>query len=131
MSIFDKMFKKNAFDEKMDDAFDNIVQNNPVMRKAKATINEAANEITYSLERELNGENRQRHGKKSFLNGNEEAMMQEWDSMIDQIIDKELGAFKVCPSCGETAPAELERCPKCGAQLPEKPLSKEDIMGLE
>ena len=110
MSIFDKMFKKGAFDEKMDEVFDDIVENNPLMKKAKATIAEAEDEITSSLEKELYGKT----GVVSVSKDNKEEMMREWDSMIDQIIDKELGAYKVCPSCGEAVSSKLENCPKCG-----------------
>ena len=43
----------------------------------------------------------------------------EWDAMFDQIIDKDLGMYKICPECGEAAPSDLEECPNCGARLPE------------
>jgi predicted RNA-binding Zn-ribbon protein involved in translation (DUF1610 family) len=109
------MFKKGAFDEKMDEVFDDIVENNPLMKKAKATIAEAEDEITSSLEKELYGKT----GVVSVSKDNKEEMMREWDSMIDQIIDKELGAYKVCPSCGEAVSSKLENCPKCGTKLPE------------
>ena len=117
MSIFDKMFKKNAFDEKMDQAYEDFVENNPVMKKARATIDEAANEITHSLEKELYGEKKEPSKKQSMLKGDADTIMQKWDSMIDHIVEKEFSAYKVCPSCGEAAPAELDRCPHCGTQL--------------
>lgn len=115
MSLFDKMFKKNKFDEKLDEAFDSFLENNPTMKKAKATISEVEEGITHSLEEQLYG----KASDEPFVKESDEAMMRNWDSMIDQIIDKELGAYKICPDCGNAASAELDHCPKCGAQLPE------------
>lgn len=123
MSLFDKMFKKSKFedalDQKMDDAFDFIVENNPVTKKTKAVMNESKGQITHALERELyrtTGEHPQRHLRPDE---DDETLMQGWDSMFDQILDHELGSIKICPACGEAAPAELDRCPHCGAQLPQ------------
>ena len=49
MSLFDKMFKRNKFDDAMDKAFDDFVENNPISRKARATIQEAADNITNTV----------------------------------------------------------------------------------
>lgn len=115
----DEMFKKNAFDQKMDDAYESFAENNPVTRKAKTMIDDNANKITHSLEWELHGENPNPSEKRSFVDGDGEAMMEQWDSMIDQLFEKELDAYKVCPNCLEAVSAELECCPHCGTQLPD------------
>ena len=115
MGLFDKLFKKNAFDRKMDEAFDSFVENNPITRKTKETIAGAQEEITRSLEEELYGEARQ----GSVNDESEDDMMRRWGTMIDQLIDKELNAYKVCPNCCEAVPAEKENCPYCGTKLPE------------
>lgn len=114
MSIFDKLFPKTDFERKMDDAFDHFVENNPVMKKAKAQIAQGEEELTHSLERELYGEG----GEKPYVKKSDEEMLRGWDEMIDGIIDKQLSAYKICPDCGEAAPADLDHCPKCGAALP-------------
>ena len=117
MSLFDKMFKKNALDEAMDNAYENFKENNPVTRKAKATIEQAGEEITKSLEKELYGE-AQDHpdGMPSPLE-DFDSLSAGWDNMIDQIIEKELGKYKICPNCSEAFPSELETCPHCNTSL--------------
>ena len=115
MGLFDKMFKKNAFDEKLDDAYNDFVENNPVFKRARTIISDAEEGIQHSLEKELYGESEER----PFVKENDETMMRNWDSMIDQIIDKKLSAYKICPSCGEAASAEMKFCPNCGTQLPD------------
>ncbi len=115
MSIFDKMFKKNAFDKKMDETYENFVNNNPAMKAVRGIIDEAEDGITNGLEEELYGKT----GVRPVPKEDKEAMMREWDSMIDQIMEKELRSYKICPSCFEAAPADLDYCPECGAKLPE------------
>ena len=107
MGLFDEMFKKNEFDKKMDDVYNDFVENNPVTKKAKATIEEAKAGITHALEEELYGTS----DEGPVAEGDDEALMQKWDAMIDQIVDKELSRYKICPSCGEAAPAEMNFCP--------------------
>ena len=93
MSLFDKMFKKNALDEAMENAYENIKENNPVTKKAKATIEDAAKGITKSLEKELYGKEQEHpEGQPSPLE-DFDSLSAEWDEMIDQIIDRELGQF--------------------------------------
>lgn len=117
--MFDKMFKKNAFDQKLDDTFEKLVENNPVMRKARATIDEGENNITRSLERELYGDGAEISKNHPILDGDNEDIMQNWSSMMDQIFEKKLDAYKICPSCAEAVSAELDHCPHCGTRLPE------------
>ena len=119
MSFFDKMFKKNALDEAMEDAFENFKENNPVTKKAKKTIEDAGKGITKNLEKQLYGEV-QNHpeGQPSVLEDFDE-LSAGWDKMIDQIIDKELGKFKVCPKCAKAVPSELDTCPHCNSPLPD------------
>lgn len=115
MSFLDKLFKKNSFDKKLDDAYEDFLENNPVTKKVKATISQAQEEITGSLEEELYGKT----GEGPSRNVSEEEMMRGWDTMIDQIIDKELSAYKICPYCGEAVSSELDTCPYCETELPE------------
>lgn len=119
MSIFDKMFKKNALDRKMDDAFDMIAENNPVMKRAKAAIEDGKDQITRSLEREVIRATGERPENHPDPRGDDDALMKEWDAMFDQIFEGKLDSVKICPSCGEAASAKLNRCPRCGAPLPE------------
>ena len=49
MSLFDKLFdnkKTNKVDAAMEGAFQNFIENNPIMKKARATIEEAGDNIT-------------------------------------------------------------------------------------
>ena len=119
MSIFDKMFKKNKLDEAMDKAFEDFAENNPITRKAKQTIEDAGIGITKNLEKKLYGEV-QKHpeGHPSVLEDFDSASA-NWDNMIDQLIEKEFGKYKVCPNCNETVPSELETCPHCNTPLPD------------
>lgn len=119
MSIFDKMFKPNKFDEAMDNAFQEFVDNNPVSKRAKAKINEAADSITRTLETELYGEAKDHPDGQPSVMDDFESVSSEWDSMIDQIIDRELGQFKICPKCKESVSSELTVCPHCHTPLPE------------
>ena len=119
MSIFDKMFKKNKLDEAMDKAFEDFAENNPVKRKAKATINEAGVKITHTLERELYGESKDHSDDHRTVLEDFDSLSADWDSMIDQLAERELGKYKVCPNCGEPAPAALETCPHCNTPLPD------------
>jgi len=119
MSIFDKMFKKNKLDEAMDRAFEDFAENNPVTRKAKATINEAGVKITHTLERELYGESKDHSDDHRTVLEDFDSVSANWDNMIDQLIEKEFGKYKVCPNCNETVPSELETCPHCNTPLPD------------
>jgi len=119
MSIFDKISKKNKLDEAMDKAFEDFAENNPITRKAKQTIEDAGIGITKNLEKKLYGEV-QKHpeGHPSVLEDFDSASA-NWDNMIDQLIEKEFGKYKVCPNCNEIVPAELETCPHCNTPLPD------------
>ncbi|MBE6029334.1 MAG: hypothetical protein E7226_04185 [Clostridiales bacterium] len=128
MSLFDKMFKRNKFDDAMDKAFDDFVENNPISRKAKATIQEAADNITNTLEREVYGEV-QKHpkGRPSVLE-DFDSVSAEWDEMINQIADRELGESQNmnCPKCGAKNKFLDHYCVKCGAKLDLIPDDDED-----
>ena len=119
MSFFNKMFKKNKIDEAMEQAYENLAENNPVTRKAKATINEAGEKITRSLERELYGEAKDHSDDHRTALEDFDSLSKDWDSMIDQIAERELGKYKVCPNCGEPSPSELDTCPHCNSPLPD------------
>ena len=122
MSLFDKLFdnkKTNKVDAAMEGAFQNFIENNPIMKKARATIEEAGDNITTSLEEELYGEAKSDPSAKGSVMEHFEERSREWDAMFDQIVDKDLGMYKICPECGEAAPSDLEECPNCGARLPE------------
>ena len=130
MSLFSKMFKKNALDQKMEDAYEYIVENNPVMKKTNAAMVEGKEEITHALEGELYKRTGERLENRPPIEGDNDVLMREWDSMFDKIIDQELESIKICPSCGEAASAELECCPHCGAKLPEI-TAKEQVKDLQ
>ena len=98
MSIFDKMFKKNALDEAMENAYENFKENNPVTRKAKATIEDAGKEITKSLEKELYGKAQEHPDGQPSVLEDFDSLSKGWDNMIDQIIDRELDKVKTCPN---------------------------------
>lgn len=115
MGLFDKMFKKSSFEEKMDGVFESVVEKDPITKLAKKKVGEAEDEITRKLRRELY----KATGEKRAVNGEGEELMQEWDSMMDQIIGTKLSSIKICPACNEAAPADQEICPHCGAQLPD------------
>lgn len=120
MSVFDKLFKPNKFDETMDHVFEDLAENNPVSRRAKSIIEEAADNITRSMERELYGKTKERpEGRPSVLE-DYDSVSAEWDDMFNKLVDRELGKYKICPRCGEAASSELENCPHCGASLPEE-----------
>ena len=92
MSLFDKMFKKNALDEAMENAYENFKENNPVTKKAKATIEQAGKEITKSLETELYGEAQEHPDGQPSVLEDFDSLSAEWDKMFDQIIDRELNS---------------------------------------
>ena len=119
MSLFDKMFKKGKFENAMDSAFEKIEENNPITRKTKSTIDKAAGDITRTLERELYGEIQDTPDVRPSVFDDDGALMDQWDSMIDQIAERELNRYKICPGCGESVSSELEICPRCGSPLPE------------
>ncbi len=121
MDLFDKLFnkKENKIDKAMEDAYQNFVENNPIMKKAKEKINEAADSITYSLEDELYGGTRSKPGDHGDILEHYEERSRYWDRMIEGIKDKELSQYKICTECGQAASADLETCPYCNAKLPE------------
>ena len=126
MPRFDKLFRKNRLDRAIEHAYEEARDNNPITRKVKATIDESADEITRSLERELRKKGIAREkdrpssaeGRPSVVD-DFEAVSADWDHMIDQIMEHELGKYKICPNCCEAVPAEKEKCPHCGSPLPE------------
>ena len=93
MSLIDKLFKKNKFDEKMDHAFQDFVENNRIMRDAEAKINEAADTITAGLREEL-GEDADLTLDRSSILDNSEAVTSEWDRMFDQLYEQKLEELK-------------------------------------
>ncbi len=119
MSFFNKMFKKNKLDEAMEKAYEDFAENNPVTRKAKATIEEAAKKMTHSLEVEAYGEAKDHSDDHRTALGDFDSLSSDWDNMIDLIIDKELGKYKVCPKCKQSVPSELDTCPHCNTPLPD------------
>jgi hypothetical protein len=121
MDLFDEFFnkEKNGIDKAMDDAFDNFVENNPFMKKAKSRIEEAANMISSSLEEEAYGQARERPEGQPSIMDSFDSRSREWDSMTEQIVAKELRQYKVCPSCNEAVPAGYDTCPYCRSPLPD------------
>ena len=119
MSIFDKMSKKNKLDEAMDKAFEDFAENNPITRKAKQTIEDAGIGITKNLEKKLYGESKDHSDDHRTVLEDFDSLSADWDSMIDQLAERELGKYKVCPNCCESVPSELETCPHCNTPLPD------------
>lgn len=120
MNLFDKLFdnkKKKGLDAAMENAFQNFVENNPIMKKAKKTVEEAGEGITKTLEEELYGEAKADHSDKGSVIDNFDERSREWDSMFDQIVDRELSQYTICPECGEASPAGQVQCPYCGAYM--------------
>lgn len=118
----DKLFfqkEKSGIDKKIDDEFHTYAENNPIMNEAKAKIEEAADNITDSLERELGKNTKNASKERPSVLDNYDARAEEWDSMIDQICDRESSRFKLCPSCNEAVDAKLDYCPHCNTRLPE------------
>jgi RNA polymerase subunit RPABC4/transcription elongation factor Spt4 len=126
--IFDG--KKSKFQETGDDLLDNVVKKasdlfeKPVMDKAMKQINGAADLMTKSLEAIKNDtelpedtipEDTPHDQLPDF-----DSLSKNWDSLIDQIEDKELNKYKICPSCNDAVPSENKFCPLCGAKLPEQ-----------
>ncbi len=119
MSFFDKMFKKNKLDETMEKVYEDFAENNPITRKAKATIEEAAERMTHDLEVEAYGKAKDHSDDHRTALEDFDSISADWDTMIDQIVDNELGKYKICPKCKEAVPSELDTCPHCGATLPD------------
>ena len=119
MSFFDKMFKNNKLDETMEKVYEDFAENNPVTRKAKATIEEAAERMTHDLEVEAYGKAKDHSDDHRTVLEDFDSLSADWDSMIDQLAERELGKYKVCPNCCEPVPAELETCPHCNTPLPD------------
>ena len=96
MSVFDKLHKKNILDEKMEEAYQFVLEKNPVMQKARENIAEAEDIITKALEDELYGEEGPRPSKEvpldedADIQDDEEGgdITEKWNSMIDQIMLK-------------------------------------------
>ena len=121
MDLFDKLFnkEKNDFDRAMEKAFGEFAENNPVTKMVKGKINEASDLITQSLKERIDetGSSDWEKGPSVFEDFG--AKSREWNSMIEKIVSKELGQYKVCPGCHEAVPAEYDICPYCNRRLPE------------
>ena len=125
MGLFDKKPGEESFGDKLiqgvvKTASDLIEK--PFMDEAVNRINDAAELMTESLEAIKEGKEvpeepshtAPRNGLPDF-----DALGKNWDRLFDEIEDKELGKYKVCPSCKEAVSSENQFCPKCGARLPE------------
>ncbi len=121
MDLFDKLFnkEKNGFDKAMDDAFNNLVENNPFTKKAKERIDEAANMISSTLEEEAFGQAKEKPDGEPSIIDNFDSKSREWNSLMEQIVTKEFSKYKVCPGCNEALPAEYDTCPYCRTKLPD------------
>ncbi len=103
---FDKMFKKNAFDEKVDKAFDTFFEKNPITVRAKSIIEGAANDITDGLEDELYGFEGKRPDpdERPSILDDPDAVTKNWDNMFEQIWDRELKENGIDPKDLEIDP---------------------------
>lgn len=117
MSFFDKMFKKNKLDETMEKVYEDFAENNPITRKAKATIEEAAERMTHDLEVEAYGKAKDHSDDHRTALEDFDSISADWDTMIDQIVDNELGKYKNCPKCGAKNKYLNLKCTECGAPL--------------
>lgn len=129
MNIFDDLFngKKSKFEETMDNLLDQTVDKvkelakEPFTDKLTKTFNEADALMTESLEAIRDG--REVPEEVQIPEGREmpdfEASEKKWDGLFDEIIDNELGKYKLCPKCGEMVPAEGNYCRNCGSKLPD------------
>lgn len=117
MSLFDKMFQKNKLDEALEKGYEEFAENNPVTRKAKATIEEAAKEMTRSLERELYGKSKDHSDDHRSALEDFDSISADWDKMIDQIAERELDKYTICPKCGAKNKFLDFNCVECGAEL--------------
>jgi len=98
MSVFDKLFKPNKFDETMDHVFEDLAENDPVSKRAKSIIEEAADNITNSLEHEVYGKTKERpEGRPSVLE-DYDSVSAEWDGLIDQLFEGELASIRSVPT---------------------------------
>ena len=117
-----RMFEKNKFDEALDEKYEYLVENNPVTRKAKATIDESAREITNRLEYELYGKAQGTSLHQPSMLEDGKAVMDGWDSMMDQLMEKELAKAQIdpyctCPNCGTKNKILDLHCVNCGQRL--------------
>ena len=117
MSFFDKMFKKNKLDETMEKVYEDFAENNPITRKAKATIEEAAERMTHDLEVEAYGKAKDHSDDHRTALEDFDSISADWDTMIDQIVDNELGKYKICTKCGAKNKYLNLKCTECGAPL--------------
>ena len=92
MDFFDKLFnkEKTGIDKAMEDAYQNFVENNPITKKAKKTISDAADEITRSLEEEVYGEARTDPAEEPSVFDQFDVRSRKWDDLIDQLAVREL-----------------------------------------
>ena len=119
MGLFDKLFpkKENKIDRAMEDAYQNFVENNPIIKKAKRVINESADRMTAEMEEAAYGSAKSKPGEHGDIMEHFEERSRDWDKMFDQIVDKELGQYKICEACGQAVPSDLDICPNCKAKL--------------
>lgn len=122
MAFFDKLFnkEKTGIDKAMEDAYQNFVENNPITKKAKQTISDAADGITRELEEAVYGEARTDPAEEPSVFDHFDVRSRKWDALIDQFTINELKKYKSCPGCGEAVPADYDVCPYCSSKLPER-----------
>lgn len=85
-------------------------------------INEAADEITDSLELELYGEVQTMREDRPSVLEDYDAVSSGWDSMIDQLIDRDMeqngiDTDCICPACGLQNKRRDIFCVECGKRL--------------
>ena len=83
----DKLFKKNELDYKLEEIYQNLANNNPIMNKVRETAGEAAYTINDALEEEV----RKMGGEVPPPlddEADEDAMLERWNSMMDQLMEK-------------------------------------------
>lgn len=129
MNIFDSLFngKKSKFEETMDSLLEGTVEkvkdiaDDKFMKDLTEKFNEVDVMMTQSLEAMRDG--REIPEDAPPVSNTEmpdfDASMKKWDGLIDEIEEKELGKYKICPECGEAVPSDGNYCRNCGARLPD------------
>ena len=128
MDLFDDIFgKKEDSSEKNPDLLDQVVNvfkeniEKPMMEKVEHHFQDVTENITASLEAIKNDEEPPESVEVKHTEGmpDFDSLTKKWDGMIDEIIDKKLGAVKICPNCQAEIPSGMNYCTVCGTKLPE------------
>ena len=141
MGLLDQIFhdeenEKDGFTKTMDGLLDKAVSTvdkvfmEPQKKKIDDHFDQVSDLMTNSLKRMIDGfdENAPAAAPDpeiANLHGTErvDAQMPKWDAMIDQVINQELGRYRICPVCHKENPAGNQYCAECGAKLPEETLA--------